>query len=53
MNQPKFKVTLALITLFVALGFAWLMTPPVPTAQSTLAKKKPCMGGFFGAENDA
>ncbi len=40
MNQPKFKVTLALIALFVALGFAWLMTPPVPTAQSALAQKK-------------
>ena len=40
MNQPKFKVTLALVALFVALGFAWLMTPPVPTAQSALAQKK-------------
>jgi hypothetical protein len=40
MNQPKFKVTLALMTLFVALGFAWLVTPTIPTAQSALAQKK-------------
>lgn len=42
MNQPKFKVTLALMTLFVALGFAWVMTPPVLTAQSALAQKRSC-----------
>jgi hypothetical protein len=42
MNQPKFKVTLAVVALFVALGFAWLMTPPVPTAQSALAQNRSC-----------
>jgi hypothetical protein len=42
MNQPKLKVTLALMTLFVALGFAWVMTPPVLTAQSALAQKRSC-----------
>ena len=40
---PTFKTNLPLRILFVTLGFAWLVTPPVPTAQSAAANKKSCI----------
>jgi hypothetical protein len=40
MNQPTFKIKVALGILFVALGFAWLVTPPLRTVESALAQKK-------------
>jgi hypothetical protein len=42
-RQPTFKTKLPVRILFVTLGFAWLVTPPVPTAQSAAAKKKSCI----------